>query len=71
MIKAEPKTILYFVWNYFDVVRDLFETQVSEGIIRKETIALILEKHRKDIKQQLIEYKIIKQLILILMFLLV
>jgi len=60
MIKAEPKAILYFIWNYFDVVRDLFDTQTNDGIIRKEILAIILEKHRKDIKPQLIEYKIIR-----------
>lgn len=60
MIKAEPKAILYFIWNYFDVVRDLFDTQTNEGIIRKEILAIILDKHRKDIKPQLIEYKIIR-----------
>jgi hypothetical protein len=60
MIKAEPKAILYFLWNYFDVVRDLFETQSNEGIIRKETLVIILDKHRKDINSQLIEYKIIR-----------
>lgn len=60
MIKAEPKAILHFIWNYFDVVRDLFDTQANEGIIRKETLTIILDKHRKDIKPQLIEYKIIR-----------
>jgi hypothetical protein len=50
MIKAEPKTILYFIWNYFDVVRDLFDTQSKEGIIRKEVLEVILEKGKKDIK---------------------
>lgn len=60
MIKAEPKAILYFIWNYFDVVRDLFDTQTNEGLIRKETLAIILDKHRKDIKPQLLEYKIIR-----------
>src|SRR6266498_1925265 len=60
MIKAAPKAILYFIWNYFDVVTDLFDTQANEGIIHKETLAVILDKHRKDIKPQLIEYKIIR-----------
>jgi hypothetical protein len=60
MIKAEPKSILYFIWNYFDVIRDLFETQLNEGIIRKETLATILERNKKDIRSQLIEYKIIR-----------
>jgi hypothetical protein len=59
MIKAEPKAILWFIWNYFEVVRDLFDTQTKENIIRKETLEAIMNKHRKDIKSQLIEYKII------------
>lgn len=60
MIKADPKSILYFVWNYFDVVKDLFDVQTKEGIIRKETLAIILDRHKKDIRVQLIEYKIIR-----------
>jgi hypothetical protein len=60
MIKAEPKTILSFIATYFDVIRDLFDTQANEGIIRKETLAIILEKHKRDIKPQLVEYKIIR-----------
>ncbi|HMV07480.1 MAG TPA: hypothetical protein PKL56_11815 [Cyclobacteriaceae bacterium] len=62
MIKAEPKTILYFIWNYFDIVRDLFDTQSKEGIIRKELLEIILEKNKKDIKSQLIEYKILRNI---------
>lgn len=60
MIKAEPRTILSFIATYFEIIRDLFDTQANEGIIRKETLAIILAKHRKDIKPQLIEYKIIR-----------
>src|SRR5690348_4302219 len=60
MIKAEPKTILSFIATYFDVIRDLFDTQSNEAIIHKETLAVILDKHRKDIKPQLIEYKVIR-----------
>jgi hypothetical protein len=62
MIKAEPKTILSFIATYFDLIRDLFDTQVTEELIRKETLTIILDKHRKDIKSQLIEYKIIRQI---------
>ena len=61
MIKAEPKSILYFLYNYFEVVRDLFDIQTKEDIIRKEALEVVLNKHRKDIKSQLIEFKIIKQ----------
>jgi len=60
MIKAEPKTILSFIATYFDLIRDLFDTQSNEAIIRKETLMVILDKHRKDIKPQLIEYKVIR-----------
>jgi hypothetical protein len=60
MIKAEPKTILHFLWNYFDVVRDLFEIQSNEGIIRKESFALICNTHHADIQQKLLDYKVVK-----------
>jgi hypothetical protein len=62
MIKAEPKTILYFIWSYFDVLRELFDTQSQEGIIRKEALSLILERNKRDIKSQLIEYKILRSI---------
>lgn len=62
MIKAEPKTILYFIWSYFDVFRELFDTQSQEGIIRKEALSLILERNKRDIKSQLIEYKILRNI---------
>lgn len=62
MIKAEPKTILYFIWSYFDVLRELFDTQSQEGIIRKEALSLILERNKRDIKSQLIEYKILRNI---------
>jgi hypothetical protein len=60
MLRAEPKTILYFIYTYFDTVRELFETQSKEGIIRKETLALICAKNGSDIKSRLIEYKLLK-----------
>ena len=61
MIKAEPRTILSFLHNHFDVLRDLFDFQVDNGLIRKEELTLVLEQHKKDIRLQLIEYKIIRQ----------
>lgn len=60
MIKAEPRTILHFIWNHFDLVRDLFEIQTKDDLIRKETLALICEKHESDIRQKLLDYKIIR-----------
>jgi hypothetical protein len=60
IIKAEPKTILSFLWNYFEVLRDLFDLQQGSDIIRKESLNAVLLSHKKDIKNQLIEYKIIR-----------
>jgi len=60
MIKAEPKTILSFLWTYFEVLRDLFDHQQDNGIIRKEALTAVLNQHKKDIKLQLVEYKIIR-----------
>lgn len=62
MIKAEPKTILHFIWSYFDVLRELFDTQSKDGLIRKEMLALILERNKRDIKSQLVEYKILRNI---------
>lgn len=60
MIKAEPKTILHFIWNHFDLVRDLFEIQSRDDLIRKEILALVCEKYESDIRQKLLDYKIIR-----------
>ena len=60
MIKAEPRTILHFIWNNFDLVRDLFEVQSKDDLIRKETLAQICEKHESSIHQKLVDYKIIR-----------
>lgn len=62
MNKAEPKTILHFIWSYFDVLRDLFDAQNKDGIIRKETLGQIIEINKRDIRNQLIEYKILRSI---------
>ncbi|HTA83236.1 MAG TPA: hypothetical protein VK783_09895 [Bacteroidia bacterium] len=61
MIKAEPKTILSFLWTYFEVLRDLFDLQQDNEVIRKEAFQAVLHQHKKDIKLQLMEYKIVRQ----------
>lgn len=61
MNKAEPRTILHFLWNHFDLIRDLFDVQSREGLIRKESLIAIIDKHGKEIKQHLIDYQILKQ----------
>lgn len=60
MIKAEPRTILYFLWNYFDVLKDIFDEQSKSGIVRKEVLKQISDKHKVDISVQLREYKIFR-----------
>ncbi|MCC6601349.1 MAG: hypothetical protein IT223_11860 [Crocinitomicaceae bacterium] len=60
MIKAEPRTILTFLYNYFEVVRDLFEFQTHDGIITREDFDHICQKHGPNIKNRLREYRIIR-----------
>ncbi len=58
-MKAEPRTILRFLLEYFDVVNDLYEIQLTQGVIAYESLNQVTTKHNSDIKSQLIDYKII------------
>lgn len=62
MIKAEPKTILSFIVTYFDLLRDLFDSQSKDNIIRQETLRSICAKHDAsgNIESKLKDYKIIR-----------
>ena len=62
MMKAEPKTVLNFLATYFDSIKDLFDIQNSDGIIKKERLAQTLLERNDSIEQQLLEYKIIRKL---------
>jgi hypothetical protein len=62
MIKAEPKTILNFLASYFDCLKDIFDIQTSEGLIRKERLQEVMAERGEDILSQMIEYKIIRKL---------
>ena len=62
MLKAEPKTILNFLANYFDSLKDLFDIQSNEGIIRKEQLMQVLSERNDPIEAQLIDYKIIRKI---------
>jgi len=62
MLKAEPKTILNFLANYFDSLKDLFDIQSNEGIIRKEQLMQVLSERNDAIEAQLIDYKIIRKI---------
>ncbi len=60
MIKAEPKTILSFLHTYFDVVRDLFQYQSTDGLITKEVYDMVCHKHGPVMNARLREYRVIR-----------
>ncbi|GAB1449858.1 MAG: hypothetical protein LCH37_10890 [Bacteroidetes bacterium] len=62
MIKAEPKTILNFLSNYFEVLKDIFDVQKESGQIRKEKLNEIFKDRDENVLQQLLDYKILKKL---------
>ena len=59
MIKSEPKSILQFMANHYDLLRDLFDIQVKNDIITKESLIICLENYDKNIREQLTEYQIL------------
>lgn len=59
MIKSEPKSILQFIANHYDLLRDLFDIQVKNDIITKEALNVCLENYDKNIQAQLTEYQIL------------
>lgn len=58
-MQAEPRTILRFLLEYFDIINDLYETQSKDGVIAYEQLNLLLARHNSDIKSQLLGYKIL------------
>src|SRR5690554_8131780 len=58
MIKSEPKSILQFMASHYDLLRELFDIQVKNDIITKESLIICLENYDKDIQEQLTEYQI-------------
>lgn len=59
-MRAEPKTILRFLLENFEALRDLFEIQLSDGIVKKEILKTICEKYGSNIQNQLVDYKILR-----------
>lgn len=59
MIQVEPRTILRFLLEHFDPIRELYEVQVSQGVINHEALDEILAKNENHIKPQLLDYKIL------------
>jgi len=62
MLKAEPKTILNFLANYFDSLKDLFDIQAADGIIQRERLAQVLAERNDNIEATLLEYKILRKI---------
>ncbi|MBA3707039.1 MAG: hypothetical protein H0W84_14385 [Bacteroidetes bacterium] len=58
-MKAEPKSILRFLLEHYDIIAELFETQSNEGVIAFETLNRVIKKHDTDIRSQLLDYKIL------------
>lgn len=59
MIKSEPKSILLFIASHYDLLRDLFDIQVKNDIITRESLNISLENYEKNIREQLTEYQIL------------
>lgn len=59
MIKSEPKSILQFMANHYDLLRDLFDIQIKNNIITKEALNVCIESYDKNIREQLTEYQIL------------
>jgi hypothetical protein len=61
-MKAEPRTILYFVWNHFDLLNELFHEQMEKGYIRDTALRKIAGKYEHDVADKLKEYKILRSI---------
>lgn len=61
-MRTEPRTILNFLSTYFDIIRELFDVQQKDGLVRKEELNAILAEHDHDILNKLIEYKFFKKI---------
>lgn len=59
MIKSEPKSILQFMASHYNLLRDLFDIQVKNDIITKESLNICLENYDKNIREQLTEHQIL------------
>jgi len=59
-MRIDPKTIIRFTLEYFDSIRDLFDVQLADGIIRKESASAIYEKGGSHIEKQLQEYRLVR-----------
>lgn len=60
-MRAEPKTILRFLLENFEAIRDIFEMQVADGLVKKEALNNICGKSSNTIYSNLLEYKILRR----------
>ncbi|MES2691501.1 MAG: hypothetical protein V4658_13920 [Bacteroidota bacterium] len=61
-MRTEPRTILNFLSTYFDIIKELFDIQMKDGIVKKEILNEILKEHEHEILNKLIEYKFFKKI---------
>lgn len=61
-MRAEPRTILNFLSNHFDVIKECFEIQSKDGLIKEELLNDIIAKYESDILNKFIEYKFFKKI---------
>jgi Ca2+-binding EF-hand superfamily protein len=61
-MRTEPRTILNFLSNYFDIIKELFDVQLKDGLVRREDLNAILAEHDSDILNKLIEYIFFKKI---------
>jgi hypothetical protein len=61
-MRTEPRTILNFLSNHFDIIKDCFEIQSKDGLIKEELLNETLSKHESDILNKFIEYKFLKKI---------
>jgi hypothetical protein len=59
MMQAEPRTKLRFLLEHFEVIHELYEVQISHGVITHEALTDILAKNDNHIKQHLLDYKVL------------
>jgi len=61
-MRIEPKTIIRFTLEYFDIIRDMFDAHVAEGLLKQEHVAEIFLKHNRNIEAQMLEYKLMRRI---------
>ncbi|MFM7730416.1 MAG: hypothetical protein ACKO6L_05215, partial [Flavobacteriales bacterium] len=62
MLKAEPRTILNFLHTHFDVIKDLFSYQTSDGMITKEVYDMLIQKHGHTMNIRLREFRVVRSM---------